>query len=155
MMKKRTYLGISIYALSMLIILAISVAILGGALYRAKQTEPKEESEILAVDQTTDLASGDTSESREEESQTDTESSIFQESENAESESDTESEPIETWVVKEYMGQIGVFKPDGSLEVLLDTYVKTLPKADQALLGEGFEIQGRTQLNEILQDYGD
>lgn len=59
------------------------------------------------------------------------------------------------WIVKEHMGKIGIFKKDGTLLQILDTYVKTLPKADQALLGEGLEIETQADLNAIIEDYSD
>lgn len=151
-MKKRIYVGISIYAVTMLSILIVVVLVLGGALYRSKQNRLEKESD-LEVNQTVDTDRENSVESTEEESPAETESSIFQENDGTETEEG--SEQIPTWIVKEYMGQIGIFNPDGSLEILLDTYVKTLPKADQDLLGEGFEIQGESQFNAILQDYGD
>ena len=61
----------------------------------------------------------------------------------------------EYWTVKEHEGKIGIFQGDGVLIQILDTYVKTLPKADQKLLGEGFEIDSRDKLNAIIEDYSD
>lgn len=59
------------------------------------------------------------------------------------------------WIVKEHMGKIGIFSKDGTLLQILDTYVKTLPKADQSLLGEGLEIATEAELNAIIEDYSD
>ena len=59
------------------------------------------------------------------------------------------------WIVKEHMGKIGIFQKDGTLLQVLDTYVKTLPEADQTLLGEGFEILTQSELNAIIEDYSD
>lgn len=59
------------------------------------------------------------------------------------------------WIVKEHMGKIGIFQKDGTLLQVLDTYVKTLPEADQTLLGEGFEIFTQSELNAIIEDYSD
>ena len=73
---------------------------------------------------------------------------------------DDESESItppqsetERYVVKEYHGQIGIFSSDGTLLEVLDTYVKTLPEADRALLGEGIWVETREALNALIEDY--
>ena len=51
------------------------------------------------------------------------------------------------------MDKIGVFSEDGSLVMVIDVYVKTLPEADKRLLGEGFEVVGRSALNAVVEDY--
>lgn len=66
---------------------------------------------------------------------------------------DTSTSQDETYTVKEYFGRIGIFKSDGALIRVLEVYVKTLPEADKRLLGEGFEIVGKKQLNSIIEDY--
>ena len=66
---------------------------------------------------------------------------------------DTSTSQDETYTVKEYFGRIGIFKSDGALMRVLEVYVKTLPEADKRLLGEGFEIVGKKQLNSIIEDY--
>ena len=66
---------------------------------------------------------------------------------------DTSTSQDETYTVKEYFGRIGIFKSDGALMQVLEVYVKTLPEADKRLLGEGFEIVGKKQLNSIIEDY--
>ena len=68
---------------------------------------------------------------------------------------DTDTSPSqdETYTVREYFGRIGIFKSDGALMRVLEVYVKTLPEADKRLLGEGFEIVGKKQLNSIIEDY--
>lgn len=76
---------------------------------------------------------------------------------------DTQNSPVDIsdpseesgWIVKEHMGKIGIFTKNGTLLQILDTYVKTLPKADQILLGEGLEIETQADLNAIIQDYSD
>jgi hypothetical protein len=59
------------------------------------------------------------------------------------------------WIVKEYSGKIGIFKKDGTLTDVIDTYVKTLPESDRASLLEGIEIETQEQLRQIIQDYTD
>ena len=66
---------------------------------------------------------------------------------------DTSTSQDETYTVREYFGRIGIFKSDGALMRVLEVYVKTLPEADKRLLGEGFEIVGKKQLNSIIEDY--
>ena len=66
---------------------------------------------------------------------------------------DTSTSQDETYTVREYFGRIGIFKSDGALMQVLEVYVKTLPEADKRLLGEGFEIVGKKQLNSIIEDY--
>ena len=65
--------------------------------------------------------------------------------------SSDEEEPI--YKIREYMDKIGVFSENGSLVMVLDVYVKTLPEADKRLLGEGFEVIGRSALNAVVEDY--
>ena len=57
------------------------------------------------------------------------------------------------YLVKEYRGQIGIFSADGTLLEILDTYIKTLPEADRALLGEGIWVETREALNSLIEDY--
>lgn len=68
------------------------------------------------------------------------------------SETPTENES-QGYLVKEYQGQIGIFSSDGTLLEILDTYVKTLPEADRALLGEGIWVETREALNSLIEDY--
>ncbi len=65
-------------------------------------------------------------------------------------ESDTESAG---WMVREHNGKIGIFTLDGTLLKELDTYVKTLPKADRKLLGEGICVRSKEELNSLIEDY--
>ena len=64
-----------------------------------------------------------------------------------------EKEESEEYLVKEYRGQIGIFSTDGTLLEVLDTYVKTLPEADRALLGEGISVKTKAELNSLIEDY--
>ncbi len=57
------------------------------------------------------------------------------------------------YIIREHMGKIGIFLPDGTLYDTVDAYVKTLPEADRRLLEEGFEVVGKHALGEIIQDY--
>ena len=59
-----------------------------------------------------------------------------------------------TYVVREYMGKIGIFLTDGTLVRVIEVYAKTLPEADRRLLEEGFEIIGNQQLYSVIEDYG-
>lgn len=61
--------------------------------------------------------------------------------------------PLEGYWAREYREKIGIFKTDGSLYFVLDTYVKTLPKADQGLLKEGIYLEDELQLNRLIEDY--
>ena len=64
---------------------------------------------------------------------------------------DSDTEVV--YFVREYMGVIGIFLPDGTLFQIIETHVKTLPDADKQLLKEGFEIIGQRALNSIIEDY--
>ncbi len=70
---------------------------------------------------------------------------------------DTESNTVnaekEIFIIREYMEKIGVFSQKGELLIMLEVYTKTLPEADKILLGEGFEVVGKNQLNAIIEDY--
>ena len=57
------------------------------------------------------------------------------------------------YLVKEYRGQIGIFSSDGTLLEILDTYIKTLPEADRALLGEGISVKTKAEMYAIIEDY--
>lgn len=151
MIKKRTYIAISLYAMLTLFLLIVALVFLLLA------WKHNNDSDTLAVVQNTKdstSASSDTEEADKDET-SDTTASIFQSGESNESKSDSAVEDIESWIVKAYMGQIGIFREDGSLEILLDTNIKNLPKADQDLLEEGFEIYGKKEFNAIIEDYGD
>ncbi|MBO5938573.1 MAG: hypothetical protein J6Q82_03635 [Clostridia bacterium] len=77
-----------------------------------------------------------------------------QEDSSSETESESkEEERLQEYLVKEYRGQIGVFSMDGTLLEILDTYVKTLPEADRALLGEGISVKTKAELNALIEDY--
>ena len=64
-----------------------------------------------------------------------------------------DSKAQEIYFIKEYMGRIGIFDSEGTLVDVIEVYTKTLPEADRRLLGEGFEVIGKTQLNAIIEDY--
>jgi len=63
------------------------------------------------------------------------------------------SENSDIWIIKSYLGKIGIFEKSGTLYKVLDVYVKTLPKADQVLLEEGFEVNSKEELYSIIEDY--
>ena len=67
----------------------------------------------------------------------------------------TESLQIEKWTVKEYNGKIAVFDSNGILTETIDTYIKTLPKADRELLREGIEVESKKELYDIIEAYTD
>lgn len=65
-------------------------------------------------------------------------------------------EPDEqVYTVREHMGKIGIFLPNGSLVQTIEVYVKTLPTADRRLLEEGFEVVGKQRLYSIIEDYSE
>ena len=71
---------------------------------------------------------------------------------------ETDNEPTsetvsEEYLIKEYRGQIGIFSAEGKLLEIIDTYVKTLPEADRALLGEGISVKTKAELNSLIEDY--
>ena len=72
-------------------------------------------------------------------------------------EEDTEiTESIKaSWTVREYNNKIGVFNENGVLLEVIETYIKTLPKAEQELLREGFEVSTKEELYSIIEDYTD
>lgn len=55
--------------------------------------------------------------------------------------------------IQEYEGKIGIFSEDGILLEQWDVYVKTLPKADQRLLEEGFILYSEAELSALREDY--
>ena len=59
------------------------------------------------------------------------------------------------WILKEHHGQIGIFQKDGTLIQVLDTYIKTLPKADRGMLGEGIYADTEEELRDLIEDYSD
>lgn len=59
----------------------------------------------------------------------------------------------EVYMVREYMGKIGIFLSDGTLSEVLEVYTKTLPEADRRLLREGIVVNGKKQLNALIEDY--
>ena len=62
-------------------------------------------------------------------------------------------EASEGYLIKEYRGQIGVFSENGTLLEVIDTYIKTLPEADRALLGEGISVKTKSELYSVIEDY--
>ena len=63
--------------------------------------------------------------------------------------------PSDGWVVKAYDKKIGIFHKDGSLLFILDTYIKTLPKADIDLLREGIFANDSIELAKLIEAYSD
>lgn len=61
----------------------------------------------------------------------------------------------EHWIVKAYNEKIGIFNPDGELVEIIDTYIKSLPGKDQALLREGFEVNSKKELYSVIEAYSD
>ncbi len=59
------------------------------------------------------------------------------------------------WTLKEHQGRIGIFDTTGTLIQVIDTYVKTLPKADQSMLGEGIYADTEQELRSLIEDYSD
>ena len=52
-----------------------------------------------------------------------------------------------------YEERIAVFSEDGTLLEVWDTYVKTLPKADQRLLEEGLILFSEEEFHAVKEDY--
>lgn len=57
------------------------------------------------------------------------------------------------FVAKEYEEKIGIFDTEGHLLQTIDTYTKTLPKTDRALLREGIELRSEAELIALIEDY--
>ena len=125
-MKHKDLTGIfCIYAVVMLCLLFFSVFILLGAL-RETDDQPTLQTEVVYV-------------------------YLLEETETPTQEQTAPSQTV--WFVKEYNGKIGIFKEDGTLTEVLDTYVKTLPAADQSLLREGITVRSREALRSLIEDY--
>lgn len=85
---------------------------------------------------------------------------VFVSTSEADTENDKQTEETDrltdsdkVYIVREHMGEIGVFSQDGALLMTIDVHTKALPKADRELLEKGFEIIGKSQLNAIIEDY--
>ena len=128
MNEKKTYALLSLYAMAMLFIVCCSILYLLYVMKTVSTLTIPPSPEFIYIEKAPTVLPSDT----------------------VPSESQTEG-----WIVKEYEGRIGIFQKNGTLIHVVDTYVKTLPKADQALLGEGFEIQTKAELNAIIEDYSD
>ena len=60
----------------------------------------------------------------------------------------------ESFLVKEYEGQIGIFSLEGGeIRYVIDRYIKTLPEADKRLLREGFVVIGIQGIYSVIEDY--
>ena len=60
----------------------------------------------------------------------------------------------ESFRVKEYEGQIGIFSLEGGeIRYVIDRYIKTLPEADKRLLREGFVVIGIQGIYSVIEDY--
>lgn len=60
----------------------------------------------------------------------------------------------ENFLVKEYLGQIGIFSlDDGEIKYVIERYTKTLPEADKLLLQEGFTVSGTSGIYSVIEDY--
>ena len=60
----------------------------------------------------------------------------------------------ESFLVKEYEGQIGIFSLEGGeIRYVIDRYIKTLPEADKRLLREGFVVIGIHGIYSVIEDY--
>ena len=123
MERKKVYILISAYSLVLLGLFSVTACVLIGSLSRAKSSVGTVDTEYIYVYATENESS-----------------------EGAQSEADI-------WIARKHGEIIGIFSLDGDLIEVIDTYVKTLPEADKRLLGEGFEIVGKKQLNSIIEDY--
>ena len=128
MKTKKLYALLSLYTSLMLCLLGATAIALLHTLEKVHANAPQKQTEYVTVDRTVPVFVPDR----------------------------LPTEGEETgWVVKEHEGKIGIFEKDGTLFQVIPTYVKTLPEADQRLLGEGFEIETKAQLNAIWEDYSD
>ena len=66
-----------------------------------------------------------------------------------------ESEAEDSWLVQIYNDKIGIFDKHGTLIQVIDVYIKSLPKVDQAELQEGFWIRSEKELYSIIEAYSD
>ena len=126
-MRKRKMIGTLnvCYALTMLLILTVSVLIPIGAMKKGNHSVSLETEYVyIYVNNTEAIAQ-------------------------------TESSVSEGWLVRAYENRIGIFRQDGTLIRVLDTYIKTLPEADQKLLEEGISIESQAALNGLIEDYTD
>ena len=127
-MKRNRILAITwLYALIILSILIFSVSVLTLSLRRSRSPEERIETTYVYVTQ----------------EDVQTEAPV----------TDTEPAEEEGWIMQTYSERIGIFKQDGTLLHVLDTYVKTLPEADRILLGEGIHIQTKAELYALIEDY--
>ena len=125
MKKTRMYVAIIIVSLTTVILFSIMSASTMSIIKRGKRSNSNEYKEIVYVY-------------------------------NDRQEMQTDSEENKAlWVVKEYMGIIGVFDSSGELRETIDTHVKTLPMKDQILLGEGIEVNNAEGLYLIIEAYSD
>ena len=60
----------------------------------------------------------------------------------------------ENFLVKEYLGVIGIFSlENGEIRYVIERYTKTLPEADKRLLREGFVVIGMNGIYSVIEDY--
>ena len=127
-MKKNTAMILcALYAFLMLLILGITVWSLLGALRRHTKEQTLFQTEPIYVF------------TPREEDSTDIE--------------ETAVTDASFWVIKAYEERIGIFSSEGVLLDVLDTYVKTLPKADRRLPEEGITAHTKEALNSLIEDY--
>ncbi len=68
--------------------------------------------------------------------------------------SDPPDEPAPAYILREYRGKLGVFRPGaGKPEELLDLPLSLLPPYDQAALREGVPVADEAALTRALEDY--
>ena len=65
----------------------------------------------------------------------------------------TSEDTLSFFRIQKHEEKIGIFSEDGILLEQWDVYVKTLPKADQRLLEEGFILYSETDLSALREDY--
>ena len=58
------------------------------------------------------------------------------------------------YILREYVGQVGVYTPDGTLIRALDIPILSLPAADRRMLSQGITLFSEEELQTIIQDYG-
>lgn len=127
-MKKKQFLAmLALFGFMMVIILCLAVGVLIHSIQKNKSSLPVVQTEYVYV----------------------------YVPEKDRSESDTALPTTESvgWILKEHHGQIGIFQKDGTLIGVIDTYIKTLPKADKRMLGEGIYADTEEELRSLIEDY--
>lgn len=118
----------TLYAAVLCMIFAVSVLLLFGALQKSRSQNVQVQTEPVYV---------------------------YVKEDRPVSDSDSETQAKERFLFQAYEGKIGIFAEDGRLVGMIDTDIKTLPKADQRMLGEGIYAENEAQYYALLEDYSE